>query len=270
MASELNSTKVALIDRLLCLVLITSFMVFTGTDFFSHFPFDHRLVAMAALMEVILCLALLRISNGAIVRDLIDLTLYALLLRSTILLSYFFNDDLYKVLTGGWSAIINNGLFLATSVRIMWGYPKNGHFSPVEWPIIGPYGLGWKRKHGDNAASAAAYFRVVATLVICMEIAAILLPTGQRIYQYIPSAVGLIIVLLYAGPIRQNVVDSEKDLDYQADLLEQYEDVIKGVAGRLASGNGGETGGRAGSNAAGSSEDKPKLHIVKKDDTESE
>ena len=103
-----------------------------------------------------------------------------------------------------------------------------------------------------------------------MGIAVLLLPITWNIYQYIASAVGTIIVFLYARPIRQNVVDGEKDLDYQADLLEQYEDVIKGVAGRLASGNGGETGGRAGGNTAESSEDKPKLHIVKKDDAESE
>ncbi len=270
MAAEHSSTKVALYDRLLCLVLITSFNAFCDVEFLGFFPFDHRVLAVKALLEIVWCLALLRISAGALVRDFIDLTLYCLWFKLILLEAYFFNGELYQGIAGTVSLVFNNGIFLASLARLMWGHPKNGNFTPTEWPIIGPYGLAWKRQHGDNAASWAGYFRVIATLLIGMGIAVLLLPITWKIYQYIPSAVGVIIVFLYANPIRQNVVDSEKDLDDQADLLEQYEDVIKGVVGRIASGNGGETGGRAGSNTAGPSEDKPKLHIVKKDDAESE
>lgn len=266
MPNEANNVKIALIDRLLCLVLAISFLAFTSPDFYSHFPFDFRIIAVGALMEIIVCLALLRIGGGAIVRDLIDLSLYSLLFRIITLLANFFNHELYALIAGGGSKIINNGLFLASSARLMWGYPKNGNFAPLEWPIIGLYGLEWKRRHGDNAASAAAYFRVLATLIISMEIAAILLPLGQEIYQYIPSVVGLIVVFLYAKPIRQEVVETERDLADQADLLEKYEDIIQQVAHQVKEdGNADPTTGR---DVTGPTTEKSKLRLVKDEQDE--
>jgi hypothetical protein len=73
--------------------------------------------------------------------------------------------------------------------------------------------------------------------------------------------VGLIVVFLYAKPIRQEVVETERDLADQADLLEKYEDIIEQVAGRVKEdGNADPATGR---NAAGPTAEKSKLRLVK-------
>jgi hypothetical protein len=223
MNKKFESIRAALVERLLCLIVLTSMQLFTSANFYSLFPFDHTILVAKALGEVVTFLVLLRIGKGAVVRDLLNLTFYGLLLRIVLLLAWFTNADFYNGFGNGLTFVITNGLFLTALVRLAWGHMPHGTYEPIEWPNIGPIGIGWPCL---PRASVKQYFRVCATFIICFEVAAILLNVEISIYQYIPGFFGLVLVFVYAKNIRESVVETEKDLADQANLLEEYEDVI--------------------------------------------
>jgi hypothetical protein len=231
MTAPITPPKVTLTDRVLCWVAVISIQLLVTSQVFGNFPNNHMILVAKAAIEVLSILLFFRINAGEVGRDLIDLSLYELAVELLVLWAYFFSPTIYKVAADGLALIVSNMFFLGALGRLLWCSFHNGRYALAEWPVIGPYGIVWRRKYTASVTGVPAYFRVVATLIISAEIAAIFLPADFGIYQALPACIGMVLLWQFARPVRQEVVATVQDVNEQADRIDQLEDIIE-LAGR--------------------------------------
>jgi hypothetical protein len=230
MTAPITPPKVTLTDRVLCWVAVISIQLLTTANVFANVPNNHMNLVVKAALEVLSILLFFRINAGEVGRDLIDLSLYELAVRLFVLWAYFFSPA-YKDYADAPTFLATNMFFLAALARLLWCSFHSGRYALAEWPVIGPYGMVWRRNYTASVTGASAYFRVVATLIISAEIAAIFLAADFGIYQALPACIGIGLLWQFARPVRQEVVDTVQDGNEQADRIDQLEDIIE-LAGR--------------------------------------
>ncbi len=235
MTTELATLKTAVTDRALCWFTYYAFMFTVGGDWKADVPPNQLALVASATLELLSIILLLRVNAGEVGRDIIDLSLYSLFWRIGLLGAYFFAPGAYAVLYDAPSVLFQNMVVWVLFARLVWGNFRGGRYQLAEWPPIGIYGWVWQRSHPCSVSGLAAYPAVLAALVIAIELGAICMAEDPVIYRRIGGGIGIALLWFYARPIRQEVVDTERDALDQEARIDRLEDIIETGERKLGS-----------------------------------
>ena len=180
--------------------LVVCVMLLATQSVRDWFPQDQTLLAYLCSLEVVSIVVFMRFAPSKIVRDMIDLSLYALGFQLFTLFAYFFSTELFSLIKVYYSQPVLAALFFLTLIRIFWLRKTEGGLLLADWPAIGLYGWTAEPMRSAQAeTSAADIFYTVAAIIVAalLGIASLTFPAG---WEYAVTAVsGLIILAAYQG-----------------------------------------------------------------------
>ncbi len=124
------ATVHAAMCRGICIVIMVAVQAFTTRDTMLKFPQYWSLVYAIGISVVSICAAYRYRKNG-ITANIIDVTLYAILLYITCLTAYFSNHDAFIIISTQVVPVAASTFFLLICLRLFWrgAWPAIGFFS---------------------------------------------------------------------------------------------------------------------------------------------
>lgn len=217
-----------------CWGLLICVMLLTIQSVRDWFPNDQRVLAYLCSVEVLSILVLLRFAPAKTVRDIIDISFYALGLKLLRLFAYFFIPPLYVAITSYAYQPILTGLFFLALMRIFWLRKTEGGLLLADWPAIGPYG--WtappmRSAQAKTSTDDIIYTAVAVIISALLGVASLAAPDG---WEYALTAVsGLIILAAYQGKFDHALCTTVITAAERETLIEFYRSTLREATAAL-------------------------------------
>jgi hypothetical protein len=225
---------VSISARFGCWALMMCVMALSTETVRNWFPKDHNLLAYMCSLEVLAILVLWRFAPSKLMRDMIDLSLYALGFKLFELGAYFFSAKLYVPTINFFEQPVLATLFFLTIIRIFWLRKTEGGLLLADWPAIGLYG--WTvgpMRSAQAETSADDIFYTVAAIIIAalLGIASLTFPAG---WEYAVTAVsGLVILAAYQGKFDHALCTTVITAAERETLVEFYRSTLREATAAL-------------------------------------
>lgn len=224
--------KAGMIDRMCCLIVVLCILLLDSERMLSHFQNPVLLVAYRTALELTTIITIIRLVDASVVRDLIDISIYLLFFRMTLLGTAVYHPPLYGILKEMPVYLLSETAYILALLRIIWLKRGEGVFLWADWPPIGL--CGWTHRHLSNPEATTPWQYVVTLIIICVQLAFIVKGHDTDWEIAVPACAGLLLIMTYGYAFKSNVVKSLTQQQQDALTIEELSQVIMKASETIA------------------------------------